>query len=41
MDEEADAGDDEQHDERKLVEDEAEIDVERADGEPGMGQVST
>ena len=37
MDEEADAGDDEEHDERELVEDEAEVDVERAEGDPGMG----
>ena len=38
VNEEADAGDDEEHDERKLVEDEAEIDVEGADGDPGMSR---
>ena len=30
VDEEADAGDDQQHDERELVEDEAEVDVQSA-----------
>ncbi len=35
VDEEADAGDDQQHDQRELIEDKAEIDVEWADGEPG------
>ena len=35
VDEEADAGDDEQHDEGELVEDEAEVDVEGAGGDPG------
>ena len=34
MDEEADAGDDEQHDERKLVKDEAEVNVEGANVKP-------
>ena len=34
VDEEADAGDDQQHDQRKLVEDEAEVDVEGADVDP-------
>ena len=34
MDQEADAGDDQQHDQRKLVEDEAEVDVQRADVDP-------
>ncbi len=36
VDEEADAGDDEKHDQRELVEDKGEIDVECADGEPGI-----
>ncbi len=36
MDQEADAGDDQQHDQRKLIEDKAEIDVEAADVDPGM-----
>ena len=35
MDEEAYAGDDEKHDERELVENEAEIDVKGADVDPG------
>ncbi len=34
MDQEADAGDDQQHDERELVEDEAEVDLQRADVNP-------
>ncbi len=34
MDEEADAGDDKKHDGGKLIEDESEIDLERADGDP-------
>ena len=41
VDEEADAGDDEEHDERKLIEDEAEVDVERPMASQGYGQVST
>src|ERR1700722_15998270 len=38
VDEEADSGDDEKHDGGKLVEDECEIDLERADGEPVKGK---
>ncbi len=34
MDQEADAGDDQQHDQRKLIEDEAEVDVQCAGIDP-------
>ena len=34
MDEEANAGDDQQHHERELIEHKAEIDVQRAGGDP-------
>ena len=36
MDEESDAGDDQQHDERELIEGESEIDVKAGEGEPGI-----
>ena len=34
MDEEANAGDDQQHDERELIKDEGEVDVQRAEVDP-------
>ena len=35
MDEEADAGDDAEHDEGEVVDGEGEVDVEAGDGDPG------
>ena len=38
VDEKTDAGDDQQHDQRKWIEEKAEIDVQAADGDPGVGK---
>ena len=37
VDEEADAGDDAEHDEREVVDGEGEVDLEAGDGDPGRG----
>ena len=41
MDEEADAGDDGEHDEGEVVDGEGEVDVEAGDGDPGAGGLTS